>query len=416
MIYKIIGVFVGLFFILLIGAFVDAAMQPRQPSEEYSLNTSSQDQYGTSVLVGQLQHFFPGNKTRRLIAPDLSPYYSFFETDPYASSNSTDTALQDDLELFDLDSDYYPSFNFIGINEDFIMSEIDIKSLLLHVYQGNDALFLSNDLPLFLKQQLDLEIFRNSDIRAGDAHFNLKYKDGPFIQHEKYEQYAQIVSYPDNGEIIVRNEEEEIIGIKIPVGKGSVTLFTLPVIFTNYYILKSTREVSSAVLKDLKLQDTYYAQFTSGVRRAEHKQPSLLSYIFSQPPLKWAFYTIIFSVLIFMFFKIKREQRVIPIIEAPENNSLKYTETLSNLYLLHRDHKEMALKKMHYFLAMVRQEYFLDIQKLDAIFFERLSAKSKVDQKIIKEMFDQYVHIQNQKSISKNEFLAFSRYIQYFKF
>ena len=405
--------------LLIFGAILHAALQPKPYSWSYSLETFSKQPYGAYVLKSQLPNFFPGKNTRDLLNSDFKHYYPYV-TDYY--DESTGDYYSEDVDstinLFDLKAHQVETFNFIGISPVFEMSMVDIKALLLHVYQGNEALLLANRLSDELRENLGIET-RDSTIMELDevaSLFNIQYRDEQFYSYKPHEAYSYIKSYPEDAEVIARNRYGQVLGIQIRVGKGKVTYFSMPILFSNYYLLKGERNLSSKLLKQLAIEDTYLAQYSRGrYQRTYEDKPSLMSFIHSKKSLSWSFYTLLFSILLFMLFRLKRLQRVIPLVNPPENTSLKYAETLSNLYLMHNNHKEAALKKMNYFFTHVRQDYNLDVSKVDEDFYKKLSAKSQVDIEVIRKLFIKYHYISARHSVTSEEFISFCKLLQHFK-
>ena len=402
--------------LLFLGSVMYAIFQPRPFSQVYNLSLSSKQPYGCLVLKGELENFYPNKNVRGLGSLDLKPYYDYVVNHGEYGYETTDD-LDSSLVYRDLGYEVTEKFNFLGISPFFEMSKVDINSLLLHLYQGNEALILAdkmnNDLESAL--QISTEDYSGMDSKELKNAFSLKYKDGQFRQHKVRGNYSAISEYPNDAEVICRNKLGDVLGISIPIGKGRISYFSTPVLFSNLHILKDRRELAEELLASLPLENTYYCQSTGGRAENYTEQPSFLSFIHSQASLTWAYYTLLFSILLFMVFRVRRMQRIIPIVTPPSNSSLEYVESLSNLYLLHNNHKETALKKMNYFLNKIRLEYQLETKEVNDQFYLKLSQKSGVAQKIIKQLFIKYHYIQDGQKVSKEDFQAFCELLQHFK-
>lgn len=401
---------------LFIGSLLYSIFRPRPFSFQYDLSLISRQPYGCSVLKSEMENFFPSKKVRVLGSLDLKPYYDYvvnYNDYGYESSDKLDSSLV----YREVSNIGVGKFNFFGISKNLEMSQIDVNSLLLHLFQGNEALLVSDKLNNELTTALGIvtEDYSGRNSAELKKAFSINYKDGEFFQHKTLENYSAIVDFPEGAEIISKNKIGDILGIRMQVGKGEITYFTVPVLFTNYHLLKERREIAESLILDLPLENTYYAQKTGGRADNYSQQPGLLSFIHSQTSLTWAFYTLLFSVLLFMFFRIRRLQRIIPVVKPPSNSSLEYVTTLSNLYLLHNNHKETALKKMNYFLNQIRTEYQLNTQKIDEDFYLRLSQKTSVDKAIVKQLFIKYHYINARQVVSPEDFRAFCELLQHFK-
>ncbi len=93
-------------------------------------------------------------------------------------------------------------------------------------------------------------------------------------------------------------------------------------------------------------------------------QMSPFRYFLSQPPLRWALYLSMVSILLFMIFTARRKQRAIPVIREPENKSLEFTELIGTLYYQKKDHADLVHKKFIYFAEELRREIQVDIEEV----------------------------------------------------
>tara|TARA_R110002096_G_scaffold126532_3_gene273642 strand:+ start:73810 stop:75063 length:1254 start_codon:yes stop_codon:yes gene_type:complete len=416
MIRKILFALISILGLLFIGSLIFAVFQPRPHSFHYSLNMLSKQPYGCSIIKSELPSFYPNKNVRALGSLDLKPYYDYvtnYDDYGYFSSDDFDSSLV----FRPLNNIGAENFNFIALSGELQMSQVDINSLLSHCYQGNAALLLADDLNDELGQTLGIKasISSSDDAKILEKAFSLRYRNRNYLTHKSYSQYSFIEAFPPDAEIICTNKLGKVIGIRLNIGTGSLVYFSMPILFSNLHLLKDRREIVESLLLELPNRNTYYAQYTGGRTDNYTKQPNIMSFIHSQESLTWAFYTLLFSVLIFMAFRIRRSQRIIPIVKPPENTSLKYIETLSNLYLLHNNHKETSRKKMNYFLNRIRLEYHLDSQNINEEFYLKLSQKSGVDRTIIKQLFIKYHYINARQEVTSEDFQALCELLQHFK-
>jgi hypothetical protein len=107
---------------------------------------------------------------------------------------------------------------------------------------------------------------------------------------------------------------------------------------------------------------------------------SPMRFVLDQKSLKWAYYTLMLGLLLFIIIKGKREQRVIEVLAPLENTSIEFTKTIGDLYFQHRDFGNINAKQITYFLEMVRSKYYLDTTELNSEFIQKLALKSNVSQ------------------------------------
>jgi hypothetical protein len=119
--------------------------------------------------------------------------------------------------------------------------------------------------------------------------------------------------------------------------------------------------------------------------------------------LRWAWYLTILGVIIYAIFHAKRRQNIIPIIEPKENNSLKYVETIGQLYFHEEEHIEIANEMRLQFMNYIRHKYYIKTNEIDDIFFKNLSLKSTIDEDKIKAIFNEFNDIIKVRSINQNK-------------
>lgn len=158
------------------------------------------------------------------------------------------------------------------------------------------------------------------------------------------------------------------------VGDGLLILHGAPYAFTNYYLLNDNKKYYETLLGFLPTESISKIVFSSHL--AYNASDSSLSVLMRYPPLKWAIYLTVILALVYIFFEIKRRQRIVPIIPAPENNTAKFIQTMGKLYYNHANHTNLAQKKIVYFLEYVRINYYISTQVLDDDFAQRLHIKS----------------------------------------
>ena len=144
---------------------------------------------------------------------------------------------------------------------------------------------------------------------------------------------------------------------------------------------------------------------------------SPLRFVLSNESLKWAYYIMLFTLLFFVFFEMKRKQRIIPIVKPPENTTLEFAETVGNLYFNHGDHLNLALKKILFFKEQLRSKYYMQTGVLDEGFYLELSNKTGKELKAVKSLFQHIEEVEAKKQISKTELFNLSEELdEFFKY
>lgn len=163
--------------------------------------------------------------------------------------------------------------------------------------------------------------------------------------------------------------------VKLKVGRGHVYMHTEPLFLTNYYLLhgNNSKKYIEDVFGYLPNRETVW--FRDAAQKGEGTYPAL-AFILSQPALKYAWWTLLGSTLLFVVFAAKRQQRIIPVVEPLKNKSVEFVRSIGNLYLQEGDFHDMMNKKSQYFLHRVRTDLLLDTNKLDEQFAEKVQLKT----------------------------------------
>jgi len=174
--------------------------------------------------------------------------------------------------------------------------------------------------------------------------------------------------------IIAVNERNEPITIRMKWGEGNFIINSTPMIFTNIYLLADDN--SDFASKQLSYLPDTELIWTEYYQRGRREISTPLRFVLLNEPLSWAYYITLISLVVFMIFEMKRRQRIIPVIPPLSNTTLEFVSTIGDLYYQNGDHKNIAEKKINYFLEQVRSKYALATNQLDREFAAALSRKS----------------------------------------
>ena len=119
-----------------------------------------------------------------------------------------------------------------------------------------------------------------------------------------------------------------------------------------------------------------------------HRTP--LEYIFSQAALRQAWYLILAAAGLFVLFRAKRRQRIIPVLPENRNTSLEFVQTIGRLYFLEQNHRLVFERLMQFYLSHLRQRYQLVTRELNEDLQRRIVLRSGVDARIVEDIFSTY--------------------------
>lgn len=301
----------------------------------------------------------------------------------------------------------------------------ELEHLLNWVSEGNDLFISAYDFGTNLADTLGIELasyiegedfrsrprlnFVNPEIELEeDLEFD---HDLPAVFFKKVDTTENIVlGTAAFGET---KKVKKINFIKTAFGKGQIFLHSTPQAFSNYFLLKRENyRYNEALLSYLNesqvLWDSYYKSGKSFFT-------SPLYILLNNRPLKWAYYFVLISAILFILFEGKRKQRTIPVVEPPSNKSYEFTDTISQLYLEKGKFHELGLKKISLFMEYIRTNYRLDTSKINDEFFKDLSEKSENDIEETKKLFERIFNFQEKRYSEKKSFFELTKHINTFK-
>lgn len=418
----VLAVLVAIFAILLGG---------KQWSWRETYDVKKKDPYGAYILAQLLDDYFPNN------ALDIR---------------------RDSIAEF-LDS---TDGNYFFLGSSMYVNEETAEALQDFVARGNQAFIISQDLPYSITSALfDTSCFYNTyeddygeetlyyydwdgyyynldtSIAVNFTHPNLLEDTAFVFRHllrksklqERYWYYIDENSFCETGDSlpsVLGTYADTLINFaRVDYGDGAFYLHTMPSLFTNIHLLEESGKTYAAktlshleeapILWDVKSKISPRGGNNPnffGNRGLSEDNP--LKYILSQPPLAWAWYILLSLGLLYLIFRAKRRQRMIPVLERNENTSLAFVSTIGRMYFLQNNHKNLALQKMQLFLADVRDRYKIPTQNLDDEFVKKLTIKSEVDQTIIKQILVMYRNIENSQGTSDNTLIEFHQLMERF--
>lgn len=259
---------------------------------------------------------------------------------------------------------------------------------------GNNAFISAHYFPKefmdSLKIRTDIKyMFNFQKIKGKDSGKELNFTN-PMLKSKQDYKYFRALVYSvvtrfdtASTTVLGRYKDGDPNFISIKFGDGMFYINTASYMFTNYnMVIGKNYEYAEKALSYL---DRNYFTAWDKSNSMQMEQPTTpFRFILLNTPLRWAFYTALFAVIMFILFRAKRQQRIIPVIKPLKNSTLEFAGTIGNLYLHKPDHHAMAEKKIRHFLELVRNKYHLQTNELDDNFTRKLSLKSGCDAGLIK--------------------------------
>ncbi len=367
----------------------------------------------TLLLVGFIAYLnrTPSyNWSEKLSSVEARPYDLSFirkiltETPP-DKTNTIIKPLSETLDELD-------EVNYLVMGNRMYLDTLDWKALEDFVWRGNDAFMAVNYLPPVVNNGLmkwNVEVAEGwvsdslytmkvvNDLGERDFHFYFKNGYGLSKHLLHYYDLTDSLGQARNssGYFIQNSLEDGFFDnfYVVPIGDGRLFLHANPILFSNYHLTRDEGfAYANEIIGNLKnrpvVWDTYSIQFNVKTSYQDSPSSSPLRYILDQTALRYAWYTLWAGVLLFLLFRSKRRQNMVPILPKVENTSIEFARSLGALHFESRKGKPLARELMRLFDNYNRRKYGINRNKKNKDAAELIAVKSKVDIALIKEIME----------------------------
>ena len=321
------------------------------------------------------------------------------------------------------------------------MYDIDVESMLEMAERGDNIVLIGSGFQQEINDTLGVFITYDWDKKLpdfGTAGVNFR-RDSIIIWTGDTARFKRhtVMAYPkllDNFIVIntksdavrrkykslahsLKNEDWHVV-LEFTIGKGSIYLVSASLLFTNYGILDD--ECRDFVMRVLtQVGDRPVVRTTAYLPNIEkEEEPSPLRYFLKQKPLRWAIYLTLLTIIVFMIFTARRRQRIIPLVEEPQNRNREFVGLIATLYEQRRDYRDLVLKKFTYFAEELRREQHIDISdpSEDAQNLGRLAQNTGLEVEEIAVLIAELRHLQaDEQPISRKTMAKYIKQINHIK-
>ncbi len=371
-------------------------VSPRELDWTITYYHKDKNPHGTFALNELMHHLFPGKKIHR---SNLTVYEWY---------DSVSTPV-----------------NFISFSTAFKPGKEDVEALLKNIEQGGTAFIaaqyfmgtFADTLSLgtsdyFFDMSISETFNRNDSSYLEFTNPNLPVVEKPVFPRKNMHNYFSSFDSART-QVVAKNDLNLPVTLKVTWGKGSLYLNSTPLVFTNIYLLQGNNygfiEYS---LSHLPVADTYWTEFYH-LGRMEAGTP--LRFILTNEPLAWAYYITVAALLLFIVFEAKRTQRIIPVVKPLGNSTLEFVRTIGNLYYQSGDHKNIAEKRITFFLDQLRSKHSIHAHPLTDELVQAIAGKTGNRHEAVNNLFKLIHTIQNKPAITVDELKELSKKIDSFK-
>lgn len=160
-------------------------------------------------------------------------------------------------------------------------------------------------------------------------------------------------------EVLTLNKYKKVVGIRRWRNGGSITIFTEPLLFSNFFLLhKANNRFLTSLWDDIPRPYTI-VWWDNYFRIQQQSKPgfSRLGVLMQYPALRWAVYTGLLLLALLLFSEFKRRQKIIPVVRPLENSSLDFVKTIGRLYYQHNDRLDLVRKMERQWKDQLRHQY-----------------------------------------------------------
>ncbi len=402
--------------VLLFVALVYIETNKKEPvSWEPTFINTDKNPYGTYICYDLLKEVFPTGAIKESRFP-ITNELKYVESNGYSNRKQFEQVKQP----FYKNTSYIFINHTFGNNFDYTQKEgvdkLDIKNLLSFVEEGNNAFITGERISSILLDSLKLKIER--EWSSPDSIYTFTGLDQKEYALRGVKGGQFFIVKRDSCDLTMRTlveskKEKRAIFVKIKYGEGFIYLHSMPVVFSNVNLLKSNKyDFAFKCLSYLpKTDNIIWDEYLKQGRVGEH---SSFRVIWNHPALLVSYFIVIFGGLLFVLFRSKRTQRIIPVVEPPKNTSLEFLDTISNLYYQKQAYESIIDKRHSYFLDVVRTRYYLRTETIDDEFMNNLHLKSGVALDVIKSIFESRNYISHLYHVDNNALLRYNEKLEQF--
>lgn len=346
------------------------------------------------IIATEIVRPKPINWRPSYTATDKIPFGCFvlFNELPTLFSKAALTNVNESLYKVLSQRDSLIRSNYILINDIISFDQQEHNQLLNYVSKGNDVFIAASSFSDYLSDTLKLNVQSLYDIKEDSVTVSLTnsaFKNKKYVytrgQHKGHFTSLDTLNATVLGYVEFTDEQNSLFSgkpkkstkavnfIRMPFGKGNFYLNSIPQAYSNYYMLGGNQEYVANTFSYLETRPLFWDNYKKSGRVIIN---SPMRFVLNQVSLKWAYYLTVLGLLLFVIFKAKREQRIIPVITPLANTSVEFAKTVGSLYYQHKDYTDLVAKKLKYFLEFVRSQYHIDTSQIKDKTAHDLAAKS----------------------------------------
>lgn len=324
------------------------------------------------------------NWERKYQTNEKDPYGLFLFTTLLQAHIDTSKNIYSIKNWIELDSltSIKEKSTMVFVGNQFGLQNHEIDTILSKVKKGSD-LFLSYNV---LTNNINERIFKSQELSYDYADsINVFVGKSRFTQFYLYQN--DTVAYPwkaflevepiDSAYQYLSSFMEMPNFLRIKHGKGFIYVHTNPEFFFNYqlkrpdgfryssFVINQFSKDRPVYLLELgRLLDNYGEEDTEKQEGTEgQKDDSYLQFLLKSPALMVAMGLTLFGLIIFLLFRSKRLQPIVPYIPKKKNMSLEFADTITSIYAAKQYPYGLLQVQRKNFLETIQKHFFVDLSR-----------------------------------------------------
>jgi hypothetical protein len=326
-------------------------LKPDPLNWQPTLINSDKSPYGSYILFNETNSLFPEQKVR----VSRQPVYN---------------QLGDKTEKL---------YTYVLIAPAVSLTHEEMQEIKSFVKSGNHVFIASENLPdsfcdsFGIESGTQFELLSNKDTVY---HFcNPEIDKSNFAIPSISKGYFMVTDSTLLVTALMEDQQKRKVMLKIKMGEGSLILCSLPLMFSNWFILQNG--MSSIPFKALSyLPADRPLVWDEYMKQGRDEDTSPIRAILANRALTWAYLLSLFGILLILVFETRRRRSIVPVVEPLKNTSVEFVKIVGLLHYEQRNYSDIAHKRITYFLERIRLHYHLATQKTDKDFAAALSEKS----------------------------------------
>lgn len=274
-----------------------------------------------------------------------------------------------------------PTFLFIG--DYFALFTEEADAILKRVKEGANLFIAQEQMDKIMYNKLDIEVTTNYYF---DTTITVATNKKTYNFYSLYQGFPVAKKWRGNFNVYTEDSVDyvEYSGIgklansySIKYGKGRVFINTTPELFTNYQLLtKDGYDYSKIWLDEIPKNESVYwiemARYEPPVydpykefKEQEEQDSNYLQFIFQDKTRIIAMLLLLGGIIIFLLFRAKRMQPLVPFIPKKRNMTLIFANTITSIYFNQRNPFTLVKIQRENFYSIIQKHFNIDLSKED---------------------------------------------------